>query len=148
MTSDGKHGYYITSEGNQIAIACNQATTEGNHATYAGYQITSDGNQATAEKHLANNVGYQVTIDGNQATSDCNKANTNSYLAALDTSSVTTNWKHSVIIDNAAPENACDEGSGYLDGETLHVSLKGKILLFLNSENEPFSGKTGFNACV
>ncbi|XP_052235839.1 uncharacterized protein LOC127847752 isoform X2 [Dreissena polymorpha] len=125
MTSDGNHGNYITSEGNQITIDCNQATTESNHATYAGYQIISDGNPATAESHLTTNVGYQVNIDGNQATSDCNQANTNSNLAALETSMVTTNWTHGVIIDNAGPENVCDEGSGYLDGETLHVSLKG-----------------------
>ncbi|KAH3749938.1 hypothetical protein DPMN_184453 [Dreissena polymorpha] len=39
---------------------------------------------------------------------------------------VTTTWTHGVIIDDAAPNNhTCDEGSGYLDGETLHVSLKG-----------------------
>ncbi|XP_052235308.1 gastrula zinc finger protein XlCGF57.1-like isoform X4 [Dreissena polymorpha] len=126
MTSDSKHGNYITSEVNQIIIDCNQATTESNHATYAGYQITSDGHQATAESNHATNVGYQVTIDGNQATSNCNQSNTNSNLAALETSMVTTNWTHGVIIDNAGPENhACDDGSGYLDGETLHVSLKG-----------------------
>ncbi|KAH3750196.1 hypothetical protein DPMN_184715 [Dreissena polymorpha] len=76
-------------------------------------------------ENIRNPTTTHVTIDGNQAISDCNEANTNSNFAALETSMVTTTWTHGVIIDNTAPDNhACDDGSGYLDGETLHVSLK------------------------
>ncbi|KAH3750228.1 hypothetical protein DPMN_184747 [Dreissena polymorpha] len=95
----------------QYEKICNPTTTYGNQMTSYGYH----GNHTTTE----------VTIDGNQATSECKQENTIGNAAALRTSMVTTTLTHGVIIDNATPENnACDESNGYLDGETLHVSLK------------------------
>ncbi|KAH3750244.1 hypothetical protein DPMN_184799 [Dreissena polymorpha] len=136
----------------QYEKICNPTTTYGNQMTSYGYHgnhTTTEGNQinryqSIRESNHATNAGYQVTIDGNQATSECKQENTIGNAAALRTSMATTTLTHGVIIDNATPENnACDESNGYLDGETLHVSLKGKIIPFLNNENEPYAGKQG-----